>query len=182
MPEKGVLDLVRALARVNGTTPCRLLIAGDGPSASVLAEAAGKLGIADNVKLVGYVSGSDLAHCYREADAFALPSYREGFPTVLLEAMSAGLPIVTTSLRGAVDRLEEGVNALFVPPRRPDLLAKALSRILADDHLRARMAANNLAKIKEFAPEVVAPQYLAILESVIGEHSAGQSTVAEAAP
>jgi len=100
----------------------------------------------------------------------------------LLEAMSAGLPIVTTALRGAVDRLEEGVNALFVPPRRPDLLAEALGRILSDGDLRASMAANNLAKIKEFAPEAVAPQYVAILENVVGKRVAGTSAVAEAAP
>ncbi len=180
IPEKGILDLVRAVARVNATTPCRLLVAGDGPTASAVSQTANELGIASNVELLGYVSGPDLARCYHEADAFVLPTYwAEGFPIVLCEAMSAGLPIVTTALRGAADRLEEGVNALFVPPRRSDLLAQALVHILAADHLRASMAANNLAKVKEFAPEVVAPQYLAILESVIGEHGAGPSTVAE---
>jgi len=81
-----------------------------------------------------------------------------------------------------VDRLEGGVTALFVPPRRPDLLAQALARLLADEQLRAAMAANNLAKIKEFAPEVVAPQYLAILESVVGKRVAATSVVAEAMP
>ena len=134
------------------------------------------------MQMLGHVSGPDLARCYEEADALVLPSYREGFPTVLLEAMSAGLPIVTTALRGAVDRLEEGVNALFVPPRRPDLLAEALGRILSDGDLRASMAANNLAKIKEFAPEAVAPQYVAILENVVGKRVAGTSAVAEAMP
>jgi glycosyltransferase involved in cell wall biosynthesis len=183
IPEKGILDLVRAVACVNGTTQCRLLIAGDGPSASAVSQRAGELGIADNVELLGYVSGEDLARRYREADAFVLPTYyAEGFPTVLLEAMSVGLPIVTTALRGAADRLKEDVNALFVPPRRPDLLAEALGRMLCDDNLRTCMSANNLAKVKEFAPEVVVPQYLAILESVVGEHAASPSTVAEAAP
>lgn len=183
MPEKGVLDLVRAVAGVNETTSCRLLIAGDGPSASAVAETAGELGIADKVELLGYLSGSDLARRYREADAFVLPTYyAEGFPTVILEAMSVGLPIVTTRLRGAADRLEEGVNALFVPPRSPEALANALVCILADDHLRASMAASNLVKIKEFAPEVVAPRYLAILESVIGERPTRPTTVTEAAP
>lgn len=182
-PEKGILDLVQAVAHVNATLPCRLLVAGDGPSASAVLQAAGELGIAGNVGLLGYATGPDLAGCYREADAFVLPTYyAEGFPTVLLEAMSKGLPVITTRLRGAADRLEEGVNALFVPPRRPDLLAQALARILADDHLRASMAANNLAKVKEFAPDVVAPQYLAIFESVIGQATASPVTVAEAAP
>jgi len=180
MPEKGVLDLVRALADVNETTQCRLLVAGDGPSASAVAETAGERGIADKVELLGYLSGPELACRYREADALVLPTYyAEGFPTVILEAMSMGLPIVTTRLRGAADRLEEGVNALFVLPRRPDLLAVALSRILSDDHLRASMAANNLVKVNEFAPEVVAPQYLAILESVVSGRAAGPNAITE---
>lgn len=173
MPGKGILDVVRAVARVNATVPCRLLVAGDGPSASDVAQAVEQLGIGANVRLLGYVSGPELARCYGEADALVLPTYLpEGFPTVLLEAMSAGLPIVTTAVRGIADRLEEGVNALFVPPRQPDLLADALVRILSDGRLRASMAANNLAKIKEFAPDVVAPQYLAILESVVGRDTA----------
>jgi glycosyltransferase involved in cell wall biosynthesis len=182
MPEKGVLDLVRAVAQVSRSIPCRLLLAGDGPSASAVMQTAEELGIASSVELLGYLSGLDLARCYHEASVFVLPSYREGFPTVLLEAMGAGLPIVTTALRGAADRLEQDVNALFVPPRRPDRLAQALVRILADDQLRASMAANNLAKVKEFAPEVVAPQYLAILESVVGGHGAHPRTVAGVAP
>jgi glycosyltransferase involved in cell wall biosynthesis len=182
MPEKGVFDLVRAMARVTATVPCRLLVAGDGASSQAMFRMAEELGTGDSMQMLGHVSGPDLARCYEEADALVLPSYREGFPTVLLEAMSAGLPIVTTALRGAVDRLEEGVNALFVPPRRPDLLAQALARILSDSHLRALMAANNLAKIKEFAPDVVAPQYLAILESVVDEPTAATRAVAEAAP
>ena len=183
IPEKGVLDLVQAMARVNRSTPCRLLVAGDGPISAVVAETADELGIAGCVELLGYVSGSNLAHCYQEADAFVMPTYwAEGFPIVLCEAMSAGLPIVTTALRGAADRLEEGVNALFVPPQRPDVLAQTLNRILADDRLRASMAANNLAKVREFAPEVVAPRYLAILESVVGRPAASQRTAANEAP
>ena len=182
MPEKGIFDLVRAVAQVPASTPCRLLVAGDGPSALALARTVDKLDIADRVDLLGYASGLDLERCYREADVFVLPTYwAEGFPTVLLEAMSAGLPIVTTRLRGAADRLKEGVNALFVPPQRIDTLAEALIRILSDDPLRASMAANNRAKVREFAPDVVAPQYLAILQGVVEETEARRRRRAEKA-
>jgi len=175
MPEKGILDLIRAVAELNRSMPCRLLVAGDGPSASDASDLADGLGIGDRVALLGYASESGLMLCYREADVFALPTYyAEGFPTVILEAMSAGLPVVTTAHRGAVDRLEEGINALFVSPRHPVALADALGRILRDDPLRAAMAASNLAKVREFAPEVVGPRYLAILESVIGGPANGQ--------
>lgn len=182
MPEKGVLDLVKAVARVNSAGPCRLVVAGSGPSAAAVAAEAEGLGIARRVELRGHVSGNDLTRCYREADVFALPTYyREGFPTVLLEAMSVALPIVTTKVRGAADRLAEGVNALFVPARHPDALADALGRLIGDHDLRASMAANNLAKVKEFAPEAVTPQYLAILRSVVSgkpEHGAPVERIA----
>jgi glycosyltransferase involved in cell wall biosynthesis len=144
-----------------------------------VAETARELGITHNVDVLGYVSGPDLARCYREADALVLPTYfAEGFPTVFLEAMSMGLPIVTTKLRGAADWLDEGVNTLFVPPQRPDVLAAAIDRVLADDRLRASMAGNNLTKVREFSPENVAPRYMTILESVV-EKDAARSATAE---
>lgn len=166
VPQKGVADLLQALAHLNAAVPCRLVVAGDGPSANALAQQARLLGIADKIDWRGHVSGEALGACYRQADVFVLPSYREGFPTVLPEAMSRGLPIVTTNLPGAAERLAEGVNALFIPPREPEKLAEAIERLLADDGLRATMAANNLAKVKEFAPAAVTPRYLTILERV----------------
>ena len=82
--------------------------------------------------------------------------------------MGAGLPIVTTLLRGALDHLDEGVNALFVEPRRPDLLADALRRLLADDDLRVAMGRRNASKVEEFAPDTVSERYVSILQSVVG--------------
>ena len=177
IPEKGILDLVRAVATVSAATPCRLLVAGDGLIASVVSRTANELGIGGNVAMLGYVSGADLAYCYHEADALVLPTYwAEGFPTVLLEAMSAGLPIITTKLRGAADWLDEGVNTLFVPPQRPDVLAEAIARVLADDRLRISMGDNNLTKVREFSPEIVATRYMSILESVVEKDTAHGTT------
>ena len=86
---------------------------------------------------------------------------------VLLEAISAGLPIVTTPIRGALDHLKEGVNTLFVPPHDPSVLAQTLSKLLNDPDLRARMREANLEKVKEFAPDVVARSYYLALEQII---------------
>ena len=84
--------------------------------------------------------------------------------------MSCGLPIVTTYTRGVVDHLQEGVNALLVPPRDPVKLADILLRLLADDGLRGRMSQANQEKVKEFAPEIVAQHYLDVLEDVVGRY------------
>lgn len=165
---KGVFDLVEAVSTVQREgISCRLAFAGDGEGRATLAERIRSKGLQDTAVLLGHLDGPELARAYVDADVFALPSYNEGFPTVLAEAMDAGLPIVTTGIRGAVDHLAEGRNALFVPPGRVDLLADALSRVLLDAELRLVMAAANREKVKEFAPDVVAREYMHVLLTVL---------------
>jgi glycosyltransferase involved in cell wall biosynthesis len=81
--------------------------------------------------------------------------------------MAAGLPIVTTPTRGISDHLVDGVHALFVPPRDPRALADAIERLLRDSALRKRMSGANRAKVRDFAPEKVAGQYLRALEEIV---------------
>lgn len=169
MPEKGIFDVLEALALQRGESACHLVVAGDGPVAEDVRRRVAALGLSERVRLCGYLGTVGLARAYAVADIFVLPTYyAEGFPTVILEAMHAGLPIVTTPLRGAADRLKDGVNALFVPPRRPDVLAAALQRLIGDQNLRERMGRDNRGKVEEFAPDRVAPTYLSILLSVVG--------------
>ena len=169
MREKGVFDLVEALRELRLEVACRLVVAGDGPAAPEMRGRVARLGLTSVVTFCGYLGGDDLQRAYRQADVFVLPTYyAEGFPTVIVEAMGAGLPIVTTLLRGALDHLDEGVNALFVEPRRPDLLADALRRLLADDDLRVAMGRRNASKVEEFAPDTVSERYVSILQSVVG--------------
>src|SRR5581483_7773435 len=122
-------------------------------------------------------SPEELAVSYRDADVFVLPTYHpEGFPTAISEAMSAGLPVVTSNVRGNADHLIEGRNALFVPPRDPDALAEALERVLSDPRLRERMARANREKVKEFAPERVARGYVDVLEELLSLPEPGVTT------
>ena len=164
---KGIFDLVAAVAQVRERVDCRLYFAGGGRDEDALVRRISDAGLERDVRLLGHLQRADLTRVYRTADVFALPSYSEGFATVLSEAMDAGLPIVTTGIRGAVDHLEDGRNALFVPPGRADLLADALYRLLTDDDLRRAMAAANRAKVDDFAPSVVAQDYLRLLQAVL---------------
>ena len=174
MPEKGIFDVLEALALWGDESAYHLQIAGSGPAEDAVRRRVAQLGLGERVMLCGYLGPAGLAQAYEEADIFVLPTYyAEGFPTVILEAMYAGLPVVTTPLRGAVDRLEDGVNALFVPPRHPDALSRALQRLAGDPDLRARMSRSNRLKVEEFAPDRVAPRYLEILQSVVGSGPAG---------
>jgi glycosyltransferase involved in cell wall biosynthesis len=167
--EKGVLDVLEAFAMVRSRRVCRLTMAGEGPELERLRARASGLGVAGDVEFTGHLSEDGLGRVYRCADVLVLPTYfGEGLPTVLLEAMSVGLPIVTTRIRGAADHLVEGENALFVPPRDPGALAAALERLLDDDDLRRAMRENNLRKAEEFAPDRVAEAYVRVFDEIIG--------------
>jgi glycosyltransferase involved in cell wall biosynthesis len=126
------------------------------------------LDLQDRVVMPGYLEGGELEAAYAAAAAFVLPTWWiEGFPTVIAEAMHAGLPIVTTPIRGMADHLEEGTNALFVPPRDRAALAGAVLRLATDRALRTRMGTANREAVKKFSPATVAREYLAVLQSVV---------------
>ena len=162
--QKGVLDTVDAFALLQARRPCRLVVAGTGPAAGAVASRVEALGLSGKVTLAGLLSHDEVMAAYRTADVFVLPTYGpEGFPTAVAEAMSTGLPVVTTSMRGLADHLEDGVNALFVPPGAPEALADALGRLLDDDVLRGRMSMANRAKVREFEPARAAEIYLRAL-------------------
>jgi glycosyltransferase involved in cell wall biosynthesis len=165
LAEKGVFDLVEAFRLARQQVDCALLLVGDGPERQALGEMVERQGLTAATSMPGYLVGDDLRGAYREASVFVLPSYREGFPTVISEAMDAGLPIITTRIRGAADILAQDVNALFVPPGRPNLLAESLVRLLRDEALRVSMGAANAEKVAEFEPAEVAGQLLGLLES-----------------
>lgn len=166
--DKGIYELLEAFATVRSRRVCHLTVVGEGPEAEQLRTRALQLGVAGDVELTGHVPQDELFRAYGRADVFVLPTYREGLPTVLLEAMSFGLPIVTTRLRGAADYLIEGENVLFVPPQVPDALAEALCRLLDDDGLRSVLGENNLRRVEDFAPARVVGAYERVFDDVLG--------------
>jgi glycosyltransferase involved in cell wall biosynthesis len=94
-------------------------------------------GLRNRVILTGF---TDRVSDYLEImDVFVLPSYREGFPRSVLEAMSTALPVVTTNIRGCREAVVDGVTGLIVPPRNGRQLAEAVNRLLEDPHLATRM-------------------------------------------
>ena len=168
MHEKGIINLVHAMATIREATPARLLAVGDGPLSSEVAALVQSLGLQGRVVTPGYLEGRELEAAYAAATAFLLPTYWiEGFPTVIAEAMHAGLPIVTTAIRGMADHLKEGVNVLFVPPADPAALADTILRLVNDRSLCASMAMANRQAVKKFSPDTVAREYLAVLRSIV---------------
>ena len=136
-PQKGVDILLNALALI--FTGWRLRIAGDGPEREHLSALATTLGLADRVTFLGWTQRDALPELYRSADVFVFPSYDEGMPNVVLEALASGLPIVATRIAGNDQLVVDGENGALVPPGNPAAFANALLPVLADRTLRTAM-------------------------------------------
>lgn len=168
---KGFDYLVRAMDRVDG----HLVIVGDGPMQGELERLAGEHGVAHRVTLAGRVES--VASYYAAADVFALPATArsEAFGLVQLEAMAAGLPVVNTRIPSGVPFVSrDGQTGLTVPPRDPAALAAALTRLLDDAALRARMGRAARERVgTEFSAERMARDTLALYHEAAGRSGPG---------
>lgn len=136
--EKRQLDLVRAVDRLADDDPgVHVAIVGDGPGRSALEHAVRERGLDDHVSVVGRVPASEIYRYYAAADVYAQVSVYEGMPMTLLEAMSAGLPIVGTDVPGIAEFVEDGETGRIVPVASPAAIAGALSSL--DESQRQRM-------------------------------------------
>ncbi len=143
VPEKGVFELVEAFARVKSKYPAaRLIMAGDGPARKALEAHVMTLSVSD-VSFPGYLKGADTAQALLDADVFVLPSYTEGCPVSLLEAMAAGLPCITNSVGGIPDIFQDGANGVLLDGVSVDTVTNALERLLGDPEQFARIAEHN---------------------------------------
>ncbi|HEX2212005.1 MAG TPA: glycosyltransferase family 4 protein [Mycobacterium sp.] len=139
---KGTYDLVRAVELLPETvrTELSVVLAGDGEVAEVRELVAAR-GLDKVIDVVGWVDASGRDKLLRRASIFALPSYDEGLPMAVLEAMAYGVVPITTPVGGIPEAVTDGVDGVLVPPGDPALLAEALQRLVEGDQLRARLAA-----------------------------------------
>jgi len=104
--------------------------------------------LADRVRLLKSRPRECVFELYRQADVFVLPTWREGFPNVVLEAMAAGLPVVATPVGAIPDMIRDGEEGLLVPARDAAALTHALGRLANDPGLRARLGARARARVE----------------------------------
>lgn len=137
VPVKGQSLLVEAVAELGRRgVDVRLTIVGDGPQLPALRQLADRLGVQDRVEFPGAVGQDRIRDYYDRADVFALPSFAEGIPVVLIEAMATGIPIVASRITGIPELVEEGVSGVLVTPGDPDDLTGALERVLREPPAR----------------------------------------------
>jgi glycosyltransferase involved in cell wall biosynthesis len=147
-PRKNLPALVAAFASLAGEIPHDLVLAGlRGWGAGPLDEAVSASGVADRIRLAGYVPEDEKAALFRGADAFAYPSRYEGFGLPVLEAMACGTPVVTTT-GGSLPEVA-GDAAELVPPGDPDALAAALRKLLGDPAAREDLVCRGRARAAE---------------------------------
>jgi glycosyltransferase involved in cell wall biosynthesis len=142
VPEKGQAVLVEALDRlVARGIDARVTFVGDGPARAALEQAVAARDLSDRVTLTGALGADGVRRAYAAADVFCLPSFAEGLPVVLMEAMACGLPVVTTWIAGVPELVHDGEDGLLVPPADAERLADALGRLAEDAPERRRLGA-----------------------------------------
>ena len=148
--EKGHSVLIDALAQLRAAgSRVEVELVGDGDHRSGIEEHARRRGVFDAVRFLGALAPDEVARRLELADVFCLPSFAEGLPVSIMEAMAIGTPVVTTYVSGIPELAIDRETAMVVPAGNADALAYALASLLADDELRSRLVANALRRVRE---------------------------------
>jgi glycosyltransferase involved in cell wall biosynthesis len=168
MPRKGILDLVRAWdgADADGT----LVLAGEADldeeyTACVRAEARER-GIEGRVRLTGFVPADDVPPLYSLADLFVLPSLEEGFGMTVLEAMTAGTPVVATRVGGVPRVIDDGEQGLLVEAGEVGALSKAITSLLDDRDRSQRMGRQAQCRAEAYSWRSVGKEFISVYRTV----------------
>jgi len=165
-PVKGLEDLIEAFARLPKRLDARLLLVGDGHHAPAVRACVERHNLEASVVMPG--RRDDVAALIKLADIFVFPSYTEGMPNALLEAMAAGRPIVTTNVPGCRDLIEHGKTGLLVPARNPGVLTMAMHELLTDRLMAMTLATNARKHVEShYTSKRCIDQYEALYRQVL---------------
>lgn len=155
---KRIPDLIRAFALVVEKLPSKLLLVGEGPEVPRIRRLVDMLGVTDHVLFTG--RRDDLPELLSFSDVMVLPSEKEAFGLVLLEAFACGVPAVGTNAGGIPEVIEEGINGYIVPIGDPDAIAERTLRILNDSTLHHKMKEQAMETVKgKFSSDIIVAQY-----------------------
>jgi glycosyltransferase involved in cell wall biosynthesis len=146
---KGTWDILAAAAEVKSAVPgARFYFVGRGEFRD-LQQRALKAGVEEAVIFLGSVTDEEKLEALQRADVFLLPSYGEGQPLSILEAMAAGLPVVSTTVGSIAEVIEDGANGFLIQPGDVSALARAMIELGEDADLRLRMGKRNRQDARE---------------------------------
>ncbi|MGR3540282.1 MAG: glycosyltransferase, partial [Hasllibacter sp.] len=146
---KGAPLLLEAFAALRDSHPdAGLDVVGDGSDRARLEARAAELGLGAAATFHGYMAQDAVARMLERADVLVLPSFAEGVPVVLMEAMASRVPVIASRVAGVPELVEDGVSGFVVPPGDLDALTRRLGRLLDDPALRARMGEAGRGKVE----------------------------------
>lgn len=157
---------IRAFAFISKQLPqARLSIAGSGPELANLQQLVSQLQLTASVSFCGKLDRQQMAALYAEADIMLNPSTADNMPNSLLEAMAARVLVVSTNVGGIPWMVDDGKDALLVPPGAPEQLAAAALNLITQPELAAQLASNARAKVEQFQPAQVLPDWLRLYQN-----------------
>lgn len=163
---KRVPDVVRIFAKVQQEIPSRLILAGEGPELSRSMQLAEELGVASRIRFLG--KQDEVARLISLADLLLLPSQKESFGLVALEAMACGVPTIGSEAGGIPEVVSHGETGLLSPIGEVDSMARDAVRLLSDPDLYQRFSQNGLQRVRDrFCAEKIADQYEHLYQQVI---------------
>ena len=163
--EKGVFELLEACAHLSPSRRFALDVVGEGNASVSAREFVCENGLESVVKFHGWLQGAALEQVFKEANVLVLPSWAEGLPNAMIEAMAAKLAIVATTAGNIPDVITDGISGLLVPPCDPDALTRALAKIIDDPFLRNEIAlAGNSIATTQFAVEPAVGRLLSAID------------------
>ncbi|MGE0881816.1 MAG: glycosyltransferase family 4 protein [Acidimicrobiia bacterium] len=174
VPKKGIDTLIEAVAKVAAAKPgVTLDVVGGGPLMEALRERAGELGVDQNVRLHGPKTSIEVDAAYRACSMVVLPCRidesgdRDGLPTVLVEAMARGIPVISTDIVGIPELVRDGDTGLLVAPDDPSALAAAMERLIDDPELARRLGTAARAHVRsQYEPAASASALRRVFEGV----------------
>ena len=164
-PKKGYSYLIRAFAQVAAAFPdSELILAGSGEVAEAK-ELCAELGISERVKIPGWIKDPARTDELRKATIFVLPSFEEGLPMAVLEAMAYSLPVIVTPVGGIPDVIRDMENGILVEPGNTESIAAAMQKLLSDRVLRNTLGKSARDSVSELSPHTISAEWISVYEA-----------------
>jgi glycosyltransferase involved in cell wall biosynthesis len=169
-PGKGLEDLIGAISSIfHLKKAIKLVIIGDGPLRHPLEQRVNDYGLNEQIRFEGHISDRNhLIGCYQKASLFVLPSHHEGLPTVILEAMACGCPVLATNVGGIPNVIEDGLNGVLIPPEDPIRMASVIQTLLANPERLNELGFQARHTIEQsFSWEIIGSKFLDLYSSML---------------
>lgn len=173
--EKGIYDLVDAIPHVLGEFPDASFVFAGPKNADELRKRIIELGLDRSASVAGWVEGEERIRLLRTSRMLILPSYTEGVPNVILEAMASRLPVITTPVGGIPSVVQDGVSCIFIQPRDVAGMVAAICRLLRNQQECEWLAENAYREVcRRYALDVVSEQLCRIYGAIDPARNSGR--------